>query len=80
MSTARPTEHLTIGFPPLAAPAQNRATSPTASSPPVDPSAVRPPFGLTSGLSPSKMANVSRSGAGSPSHDMVGAGRLFSKR
>ncbi len=68
---------------------QQRSASPTAgSTSPADPSGgppVRSPFGLTPGLGASaKMSGATRSGAGSPSHDMGGAGaggaRLFPKR
>ncbi|KAL2123316.1 hypothetical protein VTJ04DRAFT_3771 [Mycothermus thermophilus] len=87
MSTSRPGEHLTVGYPPQTLSAPGRSNSPTAPSP-NDPqsagSALRSPFGLSPGLSPgltptSKMSGASRSGAGSPSHEMA-AGRLFSKR
>ncbi|KAK3692745.1 hypothetical protein B0T22DRAFT_369785 [Podospora appendiculata] len=83
MSTSRPNEHLTIGYPPQTATAQNRSGSPISSSPNDLPSAgsVRSPFGLSPGLAPSnKMSGATRSGNGSPSHDMAGSGRLFSKR
>ncbi|KAK3357682.1 hypothetical protein B0T25DRAFT_452638 [Lasiosphaeria hispida] len=83
MSTSRPNEHLTIGYPPQTATAQNRSASPTSTSPNDTQSAgaVRSPFGLSPGLAPSsKMSGATRSGAGSPSHDMAASGRLFSKR
>ncbi|KAK4123165.1 hypothetical protein N657DRAFT_656463 [Parathielavia appendiculata] len=84
MSSSRPGDHLTIGYPPQGLSAQGRANSPTTTSP-NDPqsagSTIRSPFGLSPGLTPtSKMSGASRSGAGSPSHDMAAAGRLFSKR
>ncbi|KAK5663939.1 hypothetical protein OQA88_151 [Cercophora sp. LCS_1] len=82
MSTSRTGEHSTIsGFPPIAV--QNRTGSPTSTSPnePQSAGAVRSPFGLSPGLPPSsKMSAGSRSGNGSPSHDMTAASRLFSKR
>ncbi|KAK1756067.1 protein JSN1 [Echria macrotheca] len=81
-SSSRPNEHLTIGYPSQAAAAQ-RSGSPTSASPndPQSAGAVRSPFGLSPGLAPSsKMSASSRSGAGSPSHDMAAASRLFSKR
>lgn len=83
MSTSRPGEHLTIGYPPQTISAQ-RSNSPTTTSP-NDPqsagSTLRSPFGLSPGLTPtSKMSGASRSGAGSPSHEMAASGRLFSKR
>ncbi|KAK0748566.1 hypothetical protein B0T21DRAFT_24933 [Apiosordaria backusii] len=84
MSTSRPGEHLTIGYPPQTVSAQNRSNSPTSTSP-NDPqsagSTLRSPYGLSPGLTPtSKMSGASRSGAGSPSHEMAASGRLFSKR
>ncbi|KAK4151514.1 hypothetical protein C8A00DRAFT_17084 [Chaetomidium leptoderma] len=84
MSTSRPGEHLTIGYPPQTLSAQGRSNSPTTTSP-NDPqsagSTLRSPFGLSPGLTPtSKMSGASRSGAGSPSHEMAASGRLFSKR
>ena len=58
----------------------NRSQSPGGGNSPVDPSGQQPssrsPFGLAGGI----MAGNSRSGAGSPSHDLSGSGRLFSKR
>ncbi|KAK0629766.1 hypothetical protein B0T17DRAFT_589453 [Bombardia bombarda] len=83
MSTSRPSEHLIIGYPPQTATAQNRPTSPTSTSPndPQSAGAVRSPFGMPSGLAPSaKMSGATRSGNGSPSHEMAASGRLFSKR
>ncbi|KAJ4304110.1 hypothetical protein N0V88_001720 [Collariella sp. IMI 366227] len=82
MSTSRPSEHLTVGYPPVSA--QGRSNSPTTTSP-NDPqsagSSLRSPFGLSPGLTPtSKMSGAPRSGAGSPSHEMAASGRLFSKR
>ncbi|KAM7200271.1 protein JSN1 [Rhypophila sp. PSN 637] len=83
MSTIRPNEHLTIGYPPQTASAQNRSGSPSSTSP-IDPqsaSTLRSPFGLSPGLTPTnKMSGATRSGAGSPSHEMAASGRLFSKR
>ncbi|KAK9781895.1 hypothetical protein SCAR479_01766 [Seiridium cardinale] len=83
MSSAR-SEHLTLGFPPTT---QGRSSSPTTSTSqsPIDSSgasAVRSPFGMSGTLNAtgSKMAGTTRSGAGSPSHDLPGSGRLFSKR
>ncbi|KAK4190401.1 hypothetical protein QBC35DRAFT_80714 [Podospora australis] len=84
MSNSRPGEHLTIGYPPQTVSAQNRSGSPTSTSPNDPQSAgsnLRSPFGLSPGLTPtSKMSGQSRSGAGSPSHEMAASGRLFSKR
>ncbi|KAK4198142.1 hypothetical protein QBC40DRAFT_95386 [Triangularia verruculosa] len=84
MSTSRPGEHLTIGYPPQTVSAQNRSNSPTSTSP-NDPqsagSTLRSPYGISPGLTPtSKMPGISRSGAGSPNHEMAASGRLFSKR
>ncbi|KAH6693995.1 hypothetical protein F5X68DRAFT_48227 [Plectosphaerella plurivora] len=82
MSTSRP-DQLPIGYPTQSA-SLTRSTSPQANTSPVDPtsaSALRSTFGPPPGLgAASKMANNTRSGAGSPSHDLSGAGRLFSKR
>lgn len=83
MSTSRPNEHLTIGYPPQTATAHNRSGSPTGSSPnePQSAGAARSPFGLSPGfISSSKMSGAPRSGSGSPSHDVAAASRLFSKR
>ncbi|KAK4238941.1 hypothetical protein C8A03DRAFT_32998 [Achaetomium macrosporum] len=84
MSTSRPNEFLTLGHPPQVVSAQGRSNSPTTTSP-NDPqsagSTLRSPFGLSPGLTPtSKMSGASRSGTGSPSHEMAASGRLFSKR
>ncbi|KAF3022439.1 hypothetical protein E8E14_008200 [Neopestalotiopsis sp. 37M] len=87
MSSAR-SEYLNLGHP---ATSQGRSASPTAttnsarSQSPIESSgasAVRSPFGMSGTLNPtgSKMAGTTRSGAGSPSHDLSGSGRLFSKR
>ncbi|RKL34740.1 Pumilio domain-containing protein C56F2.08c [Fusarium proliferatum] len=77
MSTSR-SEHLALGY----ASSQPRSGSPSASNSPIDPlPPSRSPFGLSGGLNPSsKMAGISRSGAGSPSHELPGSSRLFSKR
>ncbi|GJN77518.1 hypothetical protein PLIIFM63780_001009 [Purpureocillium lilacinum] len=65
---------------PPAASQGHRSHSPSANNASVPEGAVPParsPFGLAhNGI----MAGNSRSGAGSPSHDMAGSGRLFSKR
>ncbi|KAJ9142530.1 Protein JSN1 [Coniochaeta hoffmannii] len=81
MSTARPVDHLTVGYP--SQPATGQSASPTATSPIEPPSGggIRSPFGLSPNLNPqNKMSGAPRSGAGSPSHEMAAAGRLFSKR
>ncbi|KAK0722320.1 hypothetical protein B0T26DRAFT_770696 [Lasiosphaeria miniovina] len=83
MSTSRSNEHLTIGYPPQTATAQNRSTSPTSTSPndPQSATSLRSPFGLSPGLAPStKMSGSTRPVAGSPSHEIPPSGRLFSKR
>ncbi|KAI1854831.1 hypothetical protein JX266_000949 [Neoarthrinium moseri] len=80
MSSAR-SDHLTLGF---ANPNQGRSTSPTTTTKSQSPieSSIRSPFGMSGTLNPpgSKMAGTTRSGAGSPSHDLPGSSRLFSKR
>ncbi|KAH8909720.1 hypothetical protein BR93DRAFT_992636 [Coniochaeta sp. PMI_546] len=81
MSTTRSTDHLTVGYPSQSATGQSG--SPTATSPIEPPSGggIRSPFGLSPSLNPqNKMSGAPRSGAGSPSHEMAAAGRLFSKR
>ncbi|TPX13781.1 uncharacterized protein E0L32_005725 [Thyridium curvatum] len=79
MSSSR-SDHLTIGH---FAQGQGRTQSPTSNTSPVDSvgSAIRSPFGLPPGLSSTaKMSGATRSGAGSPSHEMGASSRLFSKR
>ncbi|ROT35904.1 hypothetical protein SODALDRAFT_283469 [Sodiomyces alkalinus F11] len=80
MSTNR-SDQLPIGY--LHQSASVRSNSPSNTSP-VDSapgSAIRSSFGIPSGLNhPGKMATNTRSGAGSPSHEMPGSARLFSKR
>jgi protein JSN1 len=77
MSSTRP-EHLGLGFSHSAG--QPRSGSPSTSNSPSDPSS-RSPFGLPGGVNPAGvMAANTRSGTGSPSHDLGGPGRLFSKR
>jgi protein JSN1 len=76
MSSTRP-EHVGIGFPHPNS--QPRSGSPSTSNSPSDPSA-RSPFGLPGGVNQAGvMAANTRSGTGSPSHDLGGPGRLFSK-
>jgi hypothetical protein len=83
MSSAR-SEHLTLGYLPTPAVSLPRSGSSTANTSPTEPSsgnALRSPFGLSGGLnSAGKMASSARSGAGSPSHELGSASRLFSKR
>ncbi|CRK28117.1 hypothetical protein BN1708_004554, partial [Verticillium longisporum] len=81
MSTSR-SDQLPIGYPPQSA-SQTRSTSPSSTSPADSAlaSGVRSSFGLPPGLNPpGKMASNSRSGTGSPSHEMPGSSRLYSKR
>ncbi|ETS79996.1 hypothetical protein PFICI_07525 [Pestalotiopsis fici W106-1] len=88
MSSAR-SEYLNLGHP-IPATSQGRSASPTTtnsarSQSPIESSgasAVRSPFGMSGTLNPAgnKMAGTTRSGAGSPSHDLSASGRLFSKR
>lgn len=77
MSSAR-SEHLTLGYLPP------RSGSSTANNSPTEPSsgsALRSPFGIPGGLnSAGKMASNTRSGAGSPSHELGGTRTLYSKR
>lgn len=76
--TSSRSEHPTLGYLPSAV-LQPRSGSPTANSSPTEPTAsatLRSPFGFP----PGKMAGASRSGAGSPSHELGGAARPFSKR
>ncbi|OAA74134.1 Armadillo-like helical [Cordyceps fumosorosea ARSEF 2679] len=84
MSAARP-DHLGLGFSSHPGATQGRSGSPSSNNnSPVDSSSAystRSHFGLTSGLnSTAIMAANTRSGAGSPSHDLPGSSRLFSKR
>ncbi|KAK5990233.1 Pumilio domain-containing protein P35G2.14 [Cladobotryum mycophilum] len=81
MSASR-SDHLALGY--SSHPAnQNRSNSPSANNSPIDPLALsnRQAFGLAGGMNPNNlMAGSTRSGAGSPSHEMAGSSRLFSKR
>ncbi|KAH8653233.1 hypothetical protein BGZ60DRAFT_180906 [Tricladium varicosporioides] len=82
MSSAR-SDHLTLGYLPTPSATLPRSGSSTANTSPTEPTsgnALRSPFGLPGGLnSAGKMAGNTRSGAGSPSHDLGSASRLFSK-
>ncbi|KAL3419152.1 hypothetical protein PVAG01_09374 [Phlyctema vagabunda] len=74
-------EHLTLGY--LPQPGTGRSGSSTASTSPTEPASgsLRSPYNLPGNLNPTgKMATNTRSGAGSPSHELGGASRLFSKR
>jgi protein JSN1 len=81
--TSSRSEHPTLGHLPSAV-LQPRSGSPTANSSPTELTAsatLRSPFGFPPGITSSgKMAGASRSGAGSPSHELGGAARPFSKR
>ncbi|KJZ78954.1 hypothetical protein HIM_01727 [Hirsutella minnesotensis 3608] len=69
------------GYSPRHSASQNRAQSPSANGPPSTESPARPHFSLAGGINHNGiMAGNSRSGAGSPSHDMPGSSRLYSKR
>ncbi|RDW65240.1 hypothetical protein BP5796_09932 [Coleophoma crateriformis] len=81
MSSSR-SEHLTLGYLPPQ-PGAGRSGSSTASTSPTEPvsGSLRSPYNIPGGLnSAGKMSANTRSGAGSPSHDMGSASRLFSKR
>ncbi|RDL34472.1 ARM repeat-containing protein [Venustampulla echinocandica] len=83
MSSAR-SEHLNLGYlPQPSSTSLPRSGSSTANTSPTEASsgsALRSPFGIPGGLnSAGKMAGNTRSGAGSPSHDLGSASRLFSK-
>ncbi|KAJ3478893.1 hypothetical protein NLG97_g8457 [Lecanicillium saksenae] len=83
MSAPRP-DHLGLGYSSHPGAAQGRSGSPNSNNnSPIDSSAssARSHFGLSAGLnSTAIMAANSRSGAGSPSHELGGSSRLFSKR
>lgn len=82
MSAPRP-DHLGLGYSSHSGATQGRSGSPNSNNSPIDSSASssRSHFGLSSGLnSTTIMAANSRSGAGSPSHELGGSSRLFSKR
>ncbi|KAJ6785834.1 hypothetical protein PWT90_10242 [Aphanocladium album] len=83
MSAPRP-DHLGLGYSAHPGAAQGRSGSPNSNNnSPIEPSAssTRSHFGLSAGLnSTAIMAGNSRSGAGSPSHDLGASSRLFSKR
>lgn len=66
------------GYSPRHSAPQNRSQSPSPNAPPTTEPSTRPHFGAIThnGI----MAANSRSGAGSPSHDMPGSSRLYSKR
>lgn len=80
MSAPRP-DHLGLGYSSHPGAAQGRSGSPNSNgNSPIDSSA-RSHFGLSGGLnSTAIMSASSRSGAGSPSHELGGSSRLFSKR
>ncbi|KAJ5039076.1 uncharacterized protein L3040_006746 [Drepanopeziza brunnea f. sp. 'multigermtubi'] len=82
MSSSSGRSDLTLGYLPPAP--LSRSNSSTTNNSPTEASsgnALRSPFGLAGGLNAAgKMANNSRSGAGSPSHDLSVNSRLYSKR
>ena len=82
MTSSRP-EHPSLGYLPTVL-LQPRSGSPSANNSPTEltgGSSIRAPFGFPPGLtSGGKMAGTPRSGAGSPSHELGGASRPFSKR
>ncbi|KAM3510523.1 hypothetical protein MY11210_005823 [Beauveria gryllotalpidicola] len=83
MSAPRP-DHLGLGYSSHPGASQGRSGSPSSNNnSPIDTSAssARSHFALSSGLnSTAIMAANSRSGAGSPSHELGASSRLFSKR
>ncbi|PKK52416.1 hypothetical protein CI102_7648 [Trichoderma harzianum] len=81
MSASR-SDHLALGYSSHSA-SQNRSNSPSATNSPIDPlsAPTRSVFGLTGGMNSSSIiASNTRSGAGSPSHEMAASSRLYSKR
>ncbi|ATY60109.1 RNA binding [Cordyceps militaris] len=81
MSAPRP-DHLGLGYSSHPGATQGRSGSPSSNSnSPIDSSSSARHFGLSPGLNSNTiMAANSRSGAGSPSHELGAASRLFSKR
>ena len=83
MSSTR-SEHPTLGYLPQSSTGLRAGTSPTNTSPTEGSggSALRSPFGLAGSMNTAgKMASNSRSGAGSPSHELgSGPSRIYSKR
>ncbi|RKF83869.1 putative rna binding protein [Golovinomyces cichoracearum] len=77
-------QHPTLGYLPTAQSLTRSGASTSNNSPTETPGSNlthRPPFTISGNHSTgNKMANNSRSGAGSPSHDSGGANRIFSKR
>lgn len=80
----KPDHHLNLNHLPQLSATQPRSGSCTANTSPIEPpagTAVKSPFGNpVSKGSMSTAAGASRSGTGSPSHELGGAGRLYSKR
>ena len=81
----KPDHHLNLNYLPQLSAAQPRSGSSTANTSPIEPPAgpaVRSPFGNPASKSSIGAATTgnSRSGTGSPSHELGGAGRLYSKR
>lgn len=86
MSASRP-DHLGMGYSShsgTTSQARSGSRSPSGNNSPIDSSAssARSYFGMSAGINSSGiMASNSRSGAGSPSHDLgASSSRLFSKR
>jgi protein JSN1 len=79
MSSTRP-EHIALGYSSHSA-NQTRSASPSTNNSPIDTGSARSPFGLPGAVNSSVlMASNTRSGAGSPSHELGGSSRLYSKR
>ncbi|UKZ85941.1 uncharacterized protein TrAFT101_001781 [Trichoderma asperellum] len=81
MSASR-SDHLALGYSSHSA-SQNRSNSPSATNSPIDPlsTTARSVFGLPGSMNSSSIiSSNTRSGTGSPSHEMAGSSRLFSKR
>ena len=80
----RPDHHLNLNHLPQLSATQPRSGSSTANTSPIEPpvgTAVRSPFGTSGNKgSMSTAAGNARSGTGSPSHELGGAGRLYAKR
>ncbi|KAL6717142.1 hypothetical protein ACLMJK_005057 [Lecanora helva] len=80
----KPDHHLNLNYLPQLSATQPRSGSSTANTSPIEPpagTAMRSPFGNPASKSNlNSAAGNSRSGTGSPSHELGGAGRLYSKR
>jgi protein JSN1 len=80
MSSSR-SDHPTLGYlpPTVSLPRSGSSTANTSPTEPSNAGSLRSPF-LGALNATGKMAGSTRSGAGSPSHDLGGSSRLFSKR